>query len=154
MISNTLIVELKAPRVTIGAEEITQAKRYAMAVSKDERFHTVQGVRWHFWIVSNSYDDFARGDIEGGPDPARQFIHRKDNISVGIKTWGELIEENRARLQFFQEHLQHSADESAAIRYLQERHSKYLEGVIEADENPANQDSNEGQQGKAAAAGK
>ncbi|HZA87875.1 MAG TPA: hypothetical protein VE466_13445, partial [Acidimicrobiales bacterium] len=50
-----LIVELKAPRVTIGAEEITQAKRYAMAVSKDERFHTVKGVRWHFWIVSNTY---------------------------------------------------------------------------------------------------
>src|SRR3546814_13177142 len=94
-----------------------------MAVSRDERFHTVKGVRWHFWIVSNSYDDFARSDIEGGPDPARQLIHRKDNISVGIKTWGELIEENRARLQFFQENLQHSADESAAIRYLHERHS-------------------------------
>lgn len=125
-----LVVELKAPRVKIGADEITQAKRYAMAVSKDERFNTVKGVRWHFWILSNDYDDFARGDIEGGPDPARQLIHRKDNISVGIKTWGELIEENRARLQFFQEHLQHSADESAAIRYLQERHSKYLEGVI------------------------
>src|SRR5581483_763265 len=108
-----LVVELKAPKVVIGADEITQAKRYAMAVSKDERFHTVKGVRWHFWIVSNSYDEFARADIEGGPDPARQLIHRKDNISVGLKTWGELIEENRARLQFFQEHLEHSADESA-----------------------------------------
>lgn len=148
-----LVVELKAPKVVIGADEITQAKRYAMAVSKDERFHTVKGVRWHFWIVSNSYDEFAKADIEGGPDPARQLIHRKDNISVGIKTWGELIEENRARLQFFQEHLEHSADESAAIRYLQERHSKYLEGVIEVDEEPANQDSDDAQTGKTAAAG-
>ncbi len=147
-----LVVELKAPKVVIGADEITQAKRYAMAVSKDERFHTVKGVRWHFWIVSNSYDEFARADIEGGPDPARQLIHRKDNISVGIKTWGELIEENRARLQFFQEHLEHSADESAAIRYLQERHSKYLEGVIEVDEEPANRDS-DAQSDKTAAAG-
>jgi hypothetical protein len=58
---------------------------------------------------------------------------RKDNVLVGIKTWGELIEENRARLQFFQEHLQHTADESAAIRYLQEKHSKFLEGVIVDD---------------------
>ncbi len=49
---------------------------------------------------------------------------------MGIKTWGELIEDNRARLQFFQEHLQHSADESTAIKYLQEKHSQYLEGVI------------------------
>jgi hypothetical protein len=129
-----LVVELKAPKVVIGATEITQAKRYAMAVSKDERFHTVKGVRWYFWVVSNAYDDYAKEEIEGGPDPVRQLIHRKDNITVGIKTWGELIEENRARLQFFQEHLQHSADESAAIKFLQQRHSQYLEGVIEVDE--------------------
>jgi hypothetical protein len=140
-----LVVELKAPKIVIGADEITQAKRYAMAVSKDERFHTVKGVRWHFWVVSNSYDEFARADIEGGPDPARQLIHRKDNISVGIKTWGELIEENRARLQFFQEHLQHSADESAAIRHLQQKHSKYLEGVIEIDDGASNQEADEGE---------
>lgn len=148
-----LVVELKAPKVVIGADEITQAKRYAMAVSKDERFHTVKGVRWHFWIVSNSYDEFARADIEGGPDPARQLIHRKDNISVGIKTWGELIEENRARLQFFQEHLEHFADESAAIRYLQERHSKYLEGVIEIDDEAVNQDADEGEREQKSASG-
>jgi hypothetical protein len=124
-----------------------------MAVSKDERFHTVKGVRWHFWIVSNSYDEFARADIEGGPDPARQLIHRKDNISVGIKTWGELIEENRARLQFFQEHLQHSADESAAIQHLQQKHSKYLEGVMEIDDEAANQDGDEGEPEQKSASG-
>ena len=126
-----LVVELKAPKVKIGAAEITQAKRYAMAVSGDERFHTVKGVRWHFWILSNSYNEFARHDIVGGPDPARQLIYRTENVSVGIKTWGELIEENRARLQFFQEHLQHSAGESEAIRFLQERHREFLEGVVE-----------------------
>jgi len=129
-----LVIELKAPKVVIGADEITQAKRYANAVSRDERFHTVKGVRWHFWVISNRYDEFAKDDIEGGPDPTRQLVHRKDNVSVGIKTWGELIEENRARLQFFQEQLEHSADEGAAIQYLQERHGKYLQGVVERDE--------------------
>jgi hypothetical protein len=149
-----LVVELKAPKVKIGADAITQAKRYAMAVSQDERFHTVRGVRWHFWIVSNSYDDYAKGDIEGGPDPARQLIHRKNNISVGIKTWGELIEENRARLQFFQEHLQHTADDSAAIRYLQERHSQFLEGVIVEDETADDTDEDQEEDGLARAAGR
>lgn len=148
-----LVVELKAPKVVIGAEAITQAKRYAMAVSRDERFHTVKGVRWHFWIVSNRYDEYARADIEGGPDPARQLVHRNDNITVGIKTWGELIEENRARLQFFQEHLQHSADESAAIRHLEQKHSKYLEGVIEVDDEPAQQHSDAARSNKADATG-
>lgn len=125
-----MIVELKAPKVKIGADEITQAKKYAIAVTSDERFSTVEGVHWHFWLVSNSYDDFARHEIESGPDRERRLIARGPRHIVGIKTWGELIEENRARLQFFQEHLQHSADESTAIKYLQEKHSQYLEGVI------------------------
>ncbi len=133
-----LVVELKAPRVSIGEKEIAQAKRYAIAVTKDERFHTVKGVRWHFWIVSNNYTDYARHDIDGGPDPDRRLIFRKGEVSVGIKTWAELIEENRARLQFFQEHLQHSADDSTAVRFLKERHRDYLEGVaIDEDINPA-----------------
>lgn len=125
-----MIVELKAPKVKIGAKEITQAKQYAIAVTSDERFSTVEGVRWHFWLVSNAYDDFAKHEIDSGPDRERRLIAKGPRHIVGIKTWGELIEDNRARLQFFQEHLQHSADESTAIKYLQEKHSQYLEGVV------------------------
>jgi len=128
-----LIVELKVPQVVMGAAEVTQAERFAMAVSMDERFRTVPGIRWHFWALSNSYNEFARRRIGGGPDPERRLVLREENVAVGIKTWAELIEENRARLQFFQEQLQHSADESVAMRYLQERHSEYLRGVVETD---------------------
>ena len=69
--------------------------------------------------------------IQGGPDRNRRLVYREDNITVGIKTWSEIIEENRARLQFFQEHLEYNADDSAALRYLQERHKQFLEGVLE-----------------------
>lgn len=146
-----MIVELKAPKVKIGADEITQAKKYAIAVTSDERFSTVDGVRWHFWLVSNAYDDFAKHEIESGPDRERRLIARGPRHIVGIKTWGELIEENRARLQFFQEHLQHSADESSAIKYLQEKHSLFLQGVIVEG---ADEDSNEQPEALASAAAK
>lgn len=129
-----LVVELKSPSIKIGADAITQAKKYAMAVLGDDRFHTVKGISWHFWLVSNAYDDYARNEIDTGPDPDRRLIMRGANVKVGIKTWGELIEENRARLQFFQETLQHTADESAAMRHLQEKHSRFLEGVIVEEE--------------------
>ena len=69
--------------------------------------------------------------------------YRHDNITVGIKTWAELIEENKARLQFFKEHLQHRADESAALRFLQEKHSKFLEGVIVKDDDEAEDNKSE-----------
>jgi hypothetical protein len=82
-------------------------------------------------------EGYTRSEIEGGPDAEKRLISRRKNSSVGIKTWGEIIAENRARLQFFQEHLRHSADESAAIKYLHERHSRFLEGVIELDDEGA-----------------
>ena len=43
-----LVVELKAPKVKIGSDEMNQIRKYALAVRKDERFSTVRGVRWHF----------------------------------------------------------------------------------------------------------
>jgi hypothetical protein len=126
-----LVVELKAPSVSIGDKEIIQTNKYALAVAGDARFRTVPGVRWHFWAVSNDMTGYAKRMIQGGPDRNRRLVFKEDNISVGVKTWGEIIEENRARLQFFQEHLHHIADESAALRYLQERHKRFLEGVLE-----------------------
>lgn len=126
-----LVVELKAPSVDVGDKEIAQINKYAIAVASDERFRTVAGVRWHFWVLSNDLTAYARHMIDGGPDRNRRLVYRADNVSVGVKTWGEIIEENRARLQFFQEHLDYIADESAALRHLQERHKRFLEGVIE-----------------------
>jgi len=126
-----LVVELKAPSVSVGDKELTQTKKYAMAVAGDERFRTVPGVRWHFWVISNALAEYARREIQGGPDRNRRLVFKDDNVAVGVKTWGEVIEENRARLQFFQVGLQYVADDSSALRYLQERHKRFLEGVIE-----------------------
>lgn len=134
-----LVVELKAPRVKIGADEINQIRKYALAVRTDERFHSIKGVRWHFWVISNDLDELGRETIDTGVDPERRLIARGPNFTVGVKTWGELIDENRARLQFFQEQMQHTVSESQAMAHLQERYSKFLEGVVvEAEEdNPA-----------------
>jgi hypothetical protein len=55
-------------------------------------------------------------------------------VALGVKTWAELIEENKARLQFFKDHLQHNADDSSALRFLQEKHSRFLEGVMISDD--------------------
>jgi hypothetical protein len=72
-------------------------------------------------------------EIESGPDPLRRLINRGANFSIGIKTWGEILDENNARLQFVKEKLEHRADEGQALAFLQERHREFLEGVIIAD---------------------
>jgi hypothetical protein len=128
-----LVVELKAPKVKLTAKELTQIKDYALSVARDSRFHRVDGVRWHFWLVSDEYDEFVASEIESGPDPLRRLINRGANFSIGIKTWGEILDENNARLQFVKEKLEHRADEGQALAFLQERHREFLEGVIIAD---------------------
>jgi hypothetical protein len=129
-----LVVELKAPRVKLGVTELNQIRDYAYAVAEDPRFHRVDGVRWHFWLISDEYDESVDRQVRGGPDRLRRLIHREDNISIGVKTWGEVLMDNEARLQFVTEKLEHHVDQGEALAFLMEKHREFLEGVIIDDE--------------------
>jgi hypothetical protein len=120
-----LVVELKAPKVKIGRDEISQVEGYAFSVSKDERF-IGRRVKWEFWAISDTYDDFAAERIleDSG------IIYRKEHIQIFVKTWAHVLDENRARLQFFQEKLEYQASKQSALTHLQEHYAKFLEGVI------------------------
>jgi hypothetical protein len=129
-----LVIELKAPKVKLTSKELTQIKDYALSVARDPRYHRVAGVRWHFWLVSDEYDDFVQSEIASGPDPERRLVNRSANVSIGVKTWGEILDENNARLQFVKEALEHNADEGRALAFLEERHREFLEGVVIQDD--------------------
>ena len=125
-----LIVELKRPKVLVDSDEVSQIEKYAFSVAADERFKGV-GVQWIFWVISDNYGEFAKQRIQDESG----LIHRNGSISIYVKTWAQVIDENRARLQFFQERLEFQADKGESLKYLQERHAKYIEGVY--DEEPA-----------------
>lgn len=123
-----LVVELKRPSVPIDSDEITQVEKYAFSVANDERFKAV-GVNWVFWVISDNYGPYAAERITD----ASGLIHQKKNMSIFVKTWAQVLDENRARMQFFQERLEFQADKMEALAYLQERHAQYLEGVFVDD---------------------
>ncbi len=129
-----LVVELKAPKIKLTSKELTQIKDYALSVARDPRYHRVSGVRWHFWLISDEYDDFVQAEIASGPDPDRRLVNRGPNFTIGVKTWGEILDENNARLQFVKQALEHNADDGQALAYLEERHREFLEGVIIQDD--------------------
>jgi len=95
-----LVVELKAPKVKINAEHLAQIEGYALAVEEDPRFNRVDGLKWHSWIISDEYDNQVDARIRNGPDRLRRLIQKGDRVRIGVKTWGEILEENNARLQF------------------------------------------------------
>ncbi len=51
-------------------------------------------------------------------------------IKVWAKTWGEVIDACKARLNWFQEQLQYSVDDQSALDALRRLHSKYLPPVF------------------------
>ena len=120
-----LVIELKRPKVKIDDDGVTQIEKYAITVASDERFRTVNGVRWTFWAISDDVDQYAAYRMD-----ERGVISSKNNVTVGIKTWAQIIEENKARLQFFQEKLEHQVDDETALQHLQEKYRKFLAGVV------------------------
>ena len=120
-----LVVELKRPKIKVDDDGVTQIEKYAITVASDERFRTVNGVRWTFWAISDDVDQYAAYRMD-----ERGVISSKNNITVGIKTWAQVIEQNKARLQFFQEKLGHQVDDETALKHLQEKYQKFLTGVV------------------------
>lgn len=128
-----LVVELKAPTVTIGSSELMQAKSYASAVAKDPRFSGANA-RWTFWAISNSLDDEAKDLVRQDKRPDGLFWESKaeDNpkITIWAMEWAHVIRESRARHEFFREALEHDVDKGASLQYLQQTYDTFLKGVI------------------------
>lgn len=120
-----LVVELKAPKVRISDDAVTQIEKYAFSVMKDERFRNVD-TTWGFWVISDELGDYATERIQDDSG----LIYAKGTVSIYVKTWGQVLDENRARLQFFQERLEYQADKEASLKHLQIRYDKFLKGVL------------------------
>ena len=62
------------------------------------------------------------------------LILEKPNVNIYAKTWAQVLDENRARLKFFQDHLDVQVDRDPSLKYLQQRYADYLEGVFENED--------------------
>lgn len=112
----------------IDEKEITQTEKYAISVMKDERFKSVN-TTWVFWAISDDYGEYAEHRMKKSAGNSGK-IHEADNVSIWVKTWAQVLEENRARLQFFQKRLESEADKGASLKHLQEHYAKFLQGVF------------------------
>ncbi len=135
-----LVVELKRPKVSIGHEALTQIKSYAFAVAEDERFRDTE-TRWTFWAISNEMSDFARKEANQTGRPfGLVFDDDKHRIRIWVKTWAQVLDEGRARLQFFREKLEYSADRQSGLDYLRRVHAALLPDALSNSDDGSDQD--------------
>lgn len=126
-----LVVELKAPRVRLSKDDIQQIEGYAFTVATDERFRHAD-TKWDFWLISNDMDEFVKIKTKQTQLPAGAIHQSRDpNITIWVKTWSQVFDENRARLKFFQDRLNSTADSGEAVRFVCDKYRHFLDGVIE-----------------------
>lgn len=134
-----LVVELKAPRVKIGADEITQIEKYAFAVAGDSRFEMTD-VHWNFIVISSDLTDHAKQKASQSQRKPG-LVHEDGTIHIWVKTWAQVIGESKHRHKFVQEALQYAPGAEEALSYLREVHSKYLPETLSSssinDDDPA-----------------
>jgi hypothetical protein len=67
------------------------------------------------WGISDELSSYAtnRAEDAGG------LLHQKGNVSIYAKTWAQVLDENRARLKFFQDKLEVQVDKASSLKYIQ-----------------------------------
>lgn len=113
-----LLVELKAPRVSLGWKEYEQANRYAQTVVGSAQFDRTM-TSWDVFLVSSD----VKGEIDfqrRQKDRPHGCVAEHDNARVWIFSWGEVIDRARAEMQLVREHLNQKSRELSVSEYLQE----------------------------------
>lgn len=132
-----LIVELKRPTVIVDSKVSAQIESYAFAVASDERYLDSK-TKWNFWAISNSMDEITKKKVNQ-KDRSNGILYQSgqgenQNITIWVKTWSQVISENRARLKFFADQLSYTPSRDSSLAYLKETYSKYLSDLFEKTE--------------------
>ena len=121
-----LIIQIKDPCVKFSGDQITRIREYAFAVTRDDELMS-DSTQWVFWVIVDDVDEFARFLILEG-EQARGTIQRKRNFQVMIKSWSQVLADNRTRLRFFQEKVKCSAEYESSLSNLQSKYDEVVTG--------------------------
>lgn len=122
-----LVVEIKKPKKTLGKKEYDQIIAYHDIITKNAAFPGVT-TKWHFILIGKDFDEYVATRIkENEVRLGNNNIILTDNSKVTILSWGEIINNNKAKLDYLRQTLEYQVkDESDVIGYLHENYGKYL----------------------------
>jgi hypothetical protein len=124
-----LVIEIKRPTVTGGTEIITQVKNYAIALAEDPRWANTN-TNWVFWAVTYDLDKIGKHEISR-PDLPHGRIDSGKNYVAWLRTWGSLLEDCRARLEYLREALEIETKKEAGVRHLQQNYPNSMPEIVE-----------------------
>lgn len=121
-----LVVELKRPRDLLGQEETAQIRKYAFTVAKDERFNTPK-CSWEFVLLGNDLDDFVVEETSSDKLP-EGCLHDGKGVRIWVRRWADVLNDARARYEFFRGQLEIEASHSKGLDALKKRYPHLFDG--------------------------
>lgn len=125
-----LVVELKAPDITVGRKELDQVEDYANAILRNPQFSS-STAHWDLILVATSLDDVVRNRIEDEDFELGRFWGPRQKpgqprVTAYVRTWRDIIDENKRRLDFVASVLQHDPSIADGLEFVREKHADLL----------------------------
>ncbi len=127
-----LVIELKRPSQSIGTEQLQQIKNYALALSGDTRFASVN-TEWEFWIVGDEIEKAVQVELgQGGKEPtvASAYTEQEHSVTIRAVTWAQIIQDARHRLKFVAKQFDYDPAVESGLGYLRKEHGERLPSIL------------------------
>lgn len=126
-----LVVELKAPRVSAGGDELQQIMSYAHAVAADPQFRDAS-VEWDFYLIATKVSDVVRAQANQRDKPPGLVadVAGEVRLRVWVLTWSQIIERCEQRLNYYRTHLEHDPAFEHGAEYLTRVHGDVVPTVV------------------------
>ncbi|WP_369068737.1 ATP-binding protein [Kineococcus terrestris] len=135
-VARHLVVELKAPGITLGRKELNQVDDYAEAILSRSVFATDRA-SWDIILVGTDFDSnvenrfiagFHSQGLVLGPEPKPG----RPRVRVFIRRWRDILDENRARLRLITDSLDHNPSLEDGLRHIQDVYADLLPASLQA----------------------
>jgi hypothetical protein len=123
-----VLVELKAPSVGLGPDELRQVRRYAQTVLDSHEFDK-PSTYWDVFLVSAKAGKEIQRDRQQKDKP-HGCAYDWDNMRVWALEWSEIISNARDELNLVRNHLRKKSDELSVSDYLRENFPDILSSLV------------------------
>lgn len=132
-----LIVELKAPDIRAGRVEHLQVVDYAHTILDTPAFKS-ERASWDIILMVTDFDGMVRRQIIKGHS-ATGLIYDPEpepglpTVRIYVRRWSDVIEENKRRLEFVTDTLEHDPSISEGLQYVRAEYSDLLPPALRND---------------------
>ncbi|MBF0317134.1 MAG: hypothetical protein HQL04_03085 [Nitrospirae bacterium] len=125
-----LIVEIKAPKVSIGSTERDQIRKYGKIIRNAPEFDKIS-TRWDLFLISSEISEDIEDDRRQKDKPIG-WLAEWDNMTIWTFTWSEIIGRAKEEMMLIREHLKIKSEQLLISKYLRENFPDVLGSLNKA----------------------